>query len=599
MRYNKFMGKTRGAVSAILSGSQRLTADSRGRRFPAGLDSPARANRDLLILAVILLVYLGIGILYAAYTPAWQVPDEPAHYNYVRHLAETGRFPVLQMGDYPHDYLEELKARRFPPDLPIDPIRYESHQPPLYYLLAVPVYWLSGGEPLALRLLSVALGAGLLLFAYRLVRAIFPRQPALALGTAAFVAFLPMHVAMTAGVENDTLAELLLAAVALLAVQHVLEGSEGVEGREGKRGSEGKGGAQGNLGELRGTQRRMVWMGILLGLVLVTKTTAYAALPVALAAVIWRWCLMHRAPRITTCRLLAQQLLALLLPALLIALPWYARNMAVYGWPDPLGLRWHNAIVVGQPRTAGWIATYGWADFLRRFAGFSFKSFWGVFGWMGLFVDNRIYLALGLLSGVVMAGLLGLGARKCGLWAGWGGKEKRGRREKRGLKGRRSGGAEGRGSEGAGERRGGGAREQGSRGGLVLMGVWLGWTVLQYLAYNITFVQHQGRYLFPALVPIGLAFALGWREALRPAVSRALAALLALLVLVLAAVGLATGDWPTWPLLFSALGAGGLFLRPWLPRRLDGWLFALPFIGLVILDLICLFGFIVPALSVW
>jgi hypothetical protein len=27
--------------------------------------------------------------------------------------------------------------------------------------------------------------------------------------------------------------------------------------------------------------------------------------------------------------------------------------------------------------------------------------------------------------------------------------------------------------------------------------------------YNFTFVQHQGRYLFPALIPIGLVFTLG------------------------------------------------------------------------------------------
>ena len=80
----------------------------------------------LLILAG----YLVAAACYAVWTPAWQVPDEPAHYNYARFLAENGRFPVLQAGDYPHSYLEEIKARRFPPDMSIDPIRYESHQPP-------------------------------------------------------------------------------------------------------------------------------------------------------------------------------------------------------------------------------------------------------------------------------------------------------------------------------------------------------------------------------------------------------------------------------------------------------------------------------------
>jgi len=30
-----------------------------------------------------------------------------------------------------------------------------------------------------------------------------------------------------------------------------------------------------------------------------------------------------------------------------------------------------------------------------------------------------------------------------------------------------------------------------------------------YIFYNVTFVQHQGRYLFPALIPLGLVFSLG------------------------------------------------------------------------------------------
>ena len=41
-----------------------------------------------------------------------------------------------------------------------------------------------------------------------------------------------------------------------------------------------------------------------------------------------------------------------------------------------------------------WIAAHGWNGLLARFVEFTFKSFWGVFGWMGVFLDNRIYLAL-------------------------------------------------------------------------------------------------------------------------------------------------------------------------------------------------------------
>ncbi len=173
---------------------------------------PDRFARSKNLLAVLIIAaYLVVGILYAVNTPPWQVPDEPAHYNYVKYLAENYRFPVLQMGDYPHDYLEEIKARRFPPEMSIEPLRYEFHQPPLYYVLAAVVYKLFAGRLLPLRLLSVLLGCCLLWVAYHIAKEIFPGDETLALGATAFVAFVPMHIAITAAVNNDTLAELILA----------------------------------------------------------------------------------------------------------------------------------------------------------------------------------------------------------------------------------------------------------------------------------------------------------------------------------------------------------------------------------------------------
>ncbi len=64
-------------------------------------------------LIIILISYLVIGTLFAALTPAWQVPDEPAHYNYVRQLS-AGIWPIIEIGDYDQGYLEELKAEGFP-----------------------------------------------------------------------------------------------------------------------------------------------------------------------------------------------------------------------------------------------------------------------------------------------------------------------------------------------------------------------------------------------------------------------------------------------------------------------------------------------------
>ena len=83
------------------------------------------------------------------------------------------------------------------------------------------VYKLFDGSLLPLRLLSILLGCCLLWVAYHLVKEIFPGDEVLALGTTAFVAFVPMHVAMTAAVNNDTLAELMLVGILWMLVRYV------------------------------------------------------------------------------------------------------------------------------------------------------------------------------------------------------------------------------------------------------------------------------------------------------------------------------------------------------------------------------------------
>ena len=59
-------------------------------------------------VVLIVAAYLVIGTLYAVKTPAWQVPDEPAHYNYVRYIVEHRALPVLRPGDYDQKYIEQF-----------------------------------------------------------------------------------------------------------------------------------------------------------------------------------------------------------------------------------------------------------------------------------------------------------------------------------------------------------------------------------------------------------------------------------------------------------------------------------------------------------
>ncbi|NLE76060.1 MAG: glycosyltransferase family 39 protein [Chloroflexi bacterium] len=484
-------------------------------------------------LLAVLVGYLAAASAFAWFTPPWQAPDEPAHYNYIRHLAEGLGLPVLLPGDYPHNYLEALKAQRFPADLPIAPLRYEFHQPPLYYLLATPLYWLSGGSLLALRLFSAALGAALLAAVHRLAQASLPGRPAVALGATAFVAFLPMHLATSAAVNNDILAELCLA-WAMLGLVRYLQADQAVQ------------------------PARLTGLGLLIGLGLCTKTSAYILLPLSLGAVALRQARLTAAGGRPHPGSAWREAVALWGPALLLGALWWGRNLWVYGGADFLGLARHDAVVMGQLRTADWLAQVGWPAAVAAFAATTFRSFWGQFGWMGVLLDARLYGALAVLSAAVLGGAAAAAWRV--------GRAKRRARPKRWA--------------------------------MALLLGWLALNLLAYAWYNGQFVQHQGRYLFWALPVWGLAFAVGWAEmTARPPVARWGAAILGLAGLGLALVSASASALDKWGVALCWGGAAGLAVLSLLPaglRRLAFWgLFA----ALWGVSLVCLLGFVVPALA--
>ena len=452
------------------------------------------------VLLSILIVYAALGTLFAIKTPPWQNPDEPAHYNYIAHIATEGRLPVLRMGDYDEEYLERVKAEKFPPDLSLDPVRYESHQPPLYYLLAVPFYWMSRGGLLALRLFSVVLGGGVVLLVFLCARATVPGAPHITLGAAAFAALLPMHAALMASVNNDALAELLIAGTVLAVVrwQRIQDGSDADRG-----------------------SGHLLAAGILIGLGFLTKATAYLLLPVAVVVVIIH-SVWPRSGDVRSAGKLVKRLGLLIGPALLLGLPWWIRNSLTYGNLDILGLNWHDAVVAGQPTAAAWIAENGWGAYWERAWSFTSKSFWGVFGWLGVFMDGRVYTIFYILSVLAAVGIL---------FRFW--------------------------------RQATEAEWQWPRffatPGMTLLLLWLA-TLAAYCWYNLGFIQHQGRYLFPALPAWSLLFALGWWAVLeRRASLIAGGILLAVAGAHFMLATLAGGTADRWTvLLFGAAGIGML-----------------------------------------
>ncbi len=378
-------------------------------------------------IRLLTIAYLVLGIVFALSTPLWQTPDEPAHYHYIAQVATMG-LPVIENGDWDSAYLDALKAEKF---VDIDPlafatIQYEDHQPPLYYVLASPVYRLTDGNPYAIRVFSVLIGVIIVWCAYGVARLMFPDSYPIALGVAGFVAFQPQHVHIIASVNNDVLAWALVGILLVMAITYLKTDNS----------------------------RLPLWMGLIVGIAFITKATAYFLVAIGLLAILLKQ------------RDVIRQWLVYITPALILGLVWWIRNIVVYGFPDFLGLRAHDAVVVGQLRTAERIAELGFGGYVSEFVQTTFNSFWGQFGWMAVPMPNWIYI--GILGFLIVA-LIGLFIRKI---------------------------------------------ESEQRAVWVLLISTIMLSVIAYLYYNSEFVQYQGRYMFPMLIPLGILLVMGienWR----------------------------------------------------------------------------------------
>ncbi len=323
---------------------------------------------------LLVLAYLTLGVAYALRTPLWQNPDEPAHFNYVHQLATGGGIPVLQMGDYDQAYQDRLVAEHFPPGLPVDRVRYEGHQPPLFYLAGAAVDAPLAGDTLfrqvvVLRLLSLVLGAPVVVLAWLAARSLLPTDRWFATAVAALPALLPQHVALAAAVNNDALSWTLAALVLVLSLRLAADPT-------------------------RWTDRRIAaGLGLAMAAVLLTKTTAYAVLALPLLAFGLTWRAAGRPPR-------AWQGLALAFGIAVVAGGmWFARNLAAYGGLDFMGLVRHNAIAVGQSAALGW----GLPE-LRTLATTLFQSTWMQLGWMTMPAQPWAYGLLAAATGMLGAG---------------------------------------------------------------------------------------------------------------------------------------------------------------------------------------------------
>lgn len=368
-------------------------------------------------LIAILVAHVILSAVYWHYTPYAAPPDEGPHGLYVQSLADTHKLPVFDPSDRQH---------------------YESHQPPLYYVLGMPFYIV--GKALGLtnpaemiRLLSLILGALSIYIIYRAVRTAFPDEPHLGIAAAGFVALLPTHVMLSSSVSNDVLVELLFGVTLLLSTDLLFNGT---------------------------SIRRALTLGVVLGLALLTKTTCLILFPVVLLAYLIVWRRGASGGKAVT-----GHLALALAVSLIIGGWWLVRNNMLYG--DPLAMTQFGQAFGHTAKPEYWLSrgftptTYGVLVLV-----WTFCSFWGVFGHMKVFMPTGAYVALAAFSLVI-----GIAALRKEIELG---------------------------------------RKPGQqRDVLLLYNAVLLLVVAAFVGFNARYFQAQGRYLYPALLPIAAFWALG------------------------------------------------------------------------------------------
>ena len=470
-------------------------------------------HRSALLITCL---FVALGVIYSVSSPLFEPSDEHNHYPFVQHLATGGGLPIQRAGEKtlwgqegsqpPLYYAVAALLTSWVNTGDMDALLYRNPHdrrgvPGTADNAAMYIHTEREAFPwrdtvLAvhlIRLFSVLLGAGTILCTYTIAFWLFPGQQAVAAAAMAINAFVPMFIFISASVNNDNLVIFLSSLVLLLLVRVIRRGA---------------------------SAWLLLGLGGLIGLACLAKLSALGLLPLACLALALRAIRVEQAsaqvpmpdaasrlvpmgrghpstpsgawrartgadgfpfPRLSasicvlfpgqdahasrTKRVLAAGLrwigecALVIVPAVLVAGWWYARNWQLYG--DLLGLNAMVAIAGGRPplRTL--------SDLLGEFRGFRY-SFWGVLGGFNILLrPTWIYALLDLLS---VAALIGLAAWA---WRAW--------------------------------RR----RTPAPWMELLLLAAWIGIEAVALLRWTSATLASQGRLMFAALAAICLFLALG------------------------------------------------------------------------------------------
>ncbi len=180
------------------------------------------------------------------FTPTFYAPDEESHYKYVQHLVEQRAFPIQtsKLGEYTNDF--------------------EYNQPPLYYLILTPFFWLGQtafgsvtATVLLMRLVSVLFWGVNVWLATVWLRRLEINNLFVRFFVLGMVCLLPTYVFVSSVVNNDNLLATLGGALLCL------------------------------LARRKSDWQNSIVTGLVLGMALLTKQSACVFVPAIVLLALW------------------------------------------------------------------------------------------------------------------------------------------------------------------------------------------------------------------------------------------------------------------------------------------------------------------------
>lgn len=334
------------------------------------------------LLAGLAVLFFALATFYSLATPAWEAPDEDAHYAFILHLRKTGALPIQKVdavGAAHHAplyyWVASLATLPVPTSaltqtFPANPqFIWHGHGSEINYVRHTTAEEFPYAGPAAFlhlaRMVSVLMATATIVFIVLTGWEIFPAWPTVGLLAGILTACNPQFLFISGAINNDNLL-VLATTVVVWQMMRTLRTMD--------------------------SWRSWLWLGL---------WTAIGALAKISGLVLLGWTgpiLLIDSVRRRAWASLVRRATALGAPVLLGIGWWLVRNQQLYG--DPLGWTTYRSIFVNNARQSPLTL----AD-IQAFFTTQYHTFWASFGWTTIDAPAWYYAGISLLCGIGVFGL--------------------------------------------------------------------------------------------------------------------------------------------------------------------------------------------------